>query len=294
MAFRVSPHWLKTGGAAVAGIATLLIGHHLLLPPTLTPVAMLTTPIPAFSPINTADLTWVAMANPPEGIITQTNENLLTTLVPTVALPAGSTIPAGVLGNAAQSTALRAGEIPWMVPVSGPIATYMQLAERVSVWATAVGSATPTEIATGVRVVGLYSSTGVAINPSAVSTTPPGTIALAVPQQDYATLAALSGPTVEPNATTKAFTLMVGGTPTSLPSFGISGGGSGAGTPLGHSSSSTAPSSSTSHSRTSLHAHTVTPATGATKIPSRSHAIARAGASGPSRTSKHFPTSAPS
>lgn len=241
-----SSHRLKLVITFLVGIVVLFASHQVMLPPNLIPVAVLTASVPAQTAIPATDIQWVATDHPPSSVLTQSQSNLLATLVPNQALPAGASIPIATLVPPGTATTLNAGEIPWSVTVSGAAATYFSLGSRVSVWAPLGSSASPVLIAEGVRVIGMYNSAGTTVSPTPGDlATAPSTLSLAVPQADLQTFLGLTSPTVEPDSNAPHFVLNEGGTIASTSGSTGSAGAPGmtASGVSGQSSGGTAPSS---------------------------------------------------
>lgn len=202
-------YWLKVGLTAVAAAATLAGGRMWVAPPALTPVAVLTRPVPALAPITAADVTWRGLADPPPGLLTRSR--FRPGWLAARSLPAGTVLTAADVAAAQAVVALRPDEVRWVVSVT-PGSGLVTPGERVDVW-TAPGGlngapsaggnpASPVPLATGVRVVGVYTAQGqpVAANSggsgslAAASTGPTtavGLVALAVPRPALTALMAV-------------------------------------------------------------------------------------------------------
>jgi len=258
-----SSHRLKIVITLLVGVIVLFASHQVMLPPNLVPVAILTATVPAQTAIPASDIQWVNTDNPPSSVLTQSQSDLLATLVPNQALPAGASIPIASLVPPGTATTLSPGEIPWSVTVSGAAATYFTLGGRVSIWAPLGSSASPVLVAEGVRIIGMYNSAGTTVSPTpGDAATAPNSLSLAIPQADLQTFLGLSTPTVEPDSTVAHFTLDEGGTP----NLSSSTSGTTSTVPVG---SGTSLSSSPSSVGTSPSSHGVKPGTSANSIPSR-------------------------
>lgn len=210
--FLGTTHRLKVVVTILTGIVVLAASHQVLLPPNLVPVAVLKAAVPAQGAIPASDVVWMRVDAPPPTVLTQAQASLLNGQVVSQALPAGATIPVADLTAPTLTTQLRSGEVPWIVNVSGPLATYYTLGGRVSVWASPAQGSAPTEIAAGVRIVALNNSQGQPVTPTAgQASTAPSSVTLAVPLADLQTLLALTSVTLEPDSPQTHFLLMTGG-----------------------------------------------------------------------------------
>lgn len=160
----------KTGTAVLGGLVVLFVSHHALKPAPLVRVAWLTHAVAANQPIPSGDIRWVAAQNPPASLLVRAQAPLLRAMVTQAALPADSSIPLSDLLPPGSPNRPGSGEVPWAVTVSGPLADYLSIGGRVSIWAPSSTLGSLHQIATGVRVIGL--GTG----------SPPSSAVLAVPQ----------------------------------------------------------------------------------------------------------------
>jgi len=195
MARRLASHWIKVGVAGLAAAAAVAGARALTAPPPLTPVAVVQKPVAALAPITAADLRWVPMEHPPAGVITEAlwhGDPLAAQ-----ALPAGTVLTAVDLTTAAQAVGLKPGEVQYVVTIT-PASAVIRVGQRVDLWTLPGGASSngtntagaPTELAVGVRVIGLYtqnaqpvgaaSAGGGLLSPPTTSGTP-ALAALAVP-----------------------------------------------------------------------------------------------------------------
>lgn len=187
-------YWAKVGvAAAVSGAAAAVLWWGT-RPAPLQRVALLTAPVSAMAPLPARAIRWVRMAHPPAGALTAPG--------PWLNLAAGTSLPAGTILTAADLTppqiqGLGPGEVQWLVTVNSATSGLPTVGERVDVW-TVIG-AHYAPVAYGVRVIGLYTSSGAPL--TAASGQAPGLVALAVPERDIGALLAVTAPTlvVDPN-----------------------------------------------------------------------------------------------
>jgi hypothetical protein len=162
--------WQAAIALAVAFGATVTVSH-LATPPATETVAFLTASVPQGDTIPASAVTWQPVVTPPTGALTWP-ERPLGPVVATVPLYAGQALTPADFTPASQA-GLRPGEVAWLVPVSSAAASGLpNPGQRVDLWGafgsgSASGSspaAPPVLIATGVRVLGLYTSQGVPIS----------------------------------------------------------------------------------------------------------------------------------
>lgn len=192
-------YWMKVGIAAVLAIAAggLLVG--LTRPPVLSSVPVLTQSVNAMHPVPRSAVRWVAVKTPPPGALSR--QAHWQVLVASQHLAPG-TILTNTDFTAGQVDGLHPGEVQWLAPVSAAGSGLATIGQRVDVWSDVKGAFQL--VATGVRVVGLYSSNGNAISASnngSGSSSSTGMVALAVPQKDIGTFLDVSTPylVVDPN-----------------------------------------------------------------------------------------------
>lgn len=160
MVRRINMHWVKVGLTGLGALAAVGAAAELVKPPPLTPVAVLTQPIAALDPVTRHDIAWVKMEHPPAGTITAWAGNPLAahTLTP------GAVLNRADFTSIGQAFGLKPDEVRYVVPIKLESAI-VHVGQRVEVWSvpTAAGGSglrTPQELATGVRVIGLYASNG--------------------------------------------------------------------------------------------------------------------------------------
>lgn len=192
--------WLKVGASVLVagGTAGALIDTT--RPPALHSVAVLTTRVSAMHAIPAMGVHWTAVASPPPHAIT--SASALTGLVAQHNLGPGTMLVMGDF-TAPQVNHLKSGEVQWLVSVSAAASGLPTISQRVDVWSGTQGSYQ--EVAHGVRVVGLYTSSGKSVgSASHVSSgnSGSGLVALAVPTTALASLLNVTSPTlvVDPNA----------------------------------------------------------------------------------------------
>ncbi len=239
---RFSTHWLKVSLTGLGAIAAVGAAVAWVKPPPLTPVAVLTHPMAALGPVTAADIRWIPMEHPPHGTITAWAGDP----VAAQALPAGTVLTQADLTTVSQAVGLKAQEIRYVVTVTAASAVIAP-GERVDVWSLPTsggnaGGSTPTELALGVRVLGLYSAQGVPVgttpasggllNTGSTQQAAPALAALAIPQGALpAIIAANPGQTVlllqDPSQSRFALmTAPTGSTPATVAPSGSSTGGS--------------------------------------------------------------------
>ena len=189
-------YWLKLGTAALvataAGTALVLFTR----PPRLTSVAVLTETVPAMQAIPPQAVHWTRVASPPPDAVTPNVS--WGALVASQALPPGTILTTGDFA-APQANGLHPGEVQWLVPVSAASSGLAAIGQRVDVWNNQGG--TFQVVAYGVRVIGLYSSSGTPLSTASSAGSGPGMVALAVPSTAMGTLLDVTSPylVVDPN-----------------------------------------------------------------------------------------------
>lgn len=183
---RRRPFRWRTGVAILGGLAIFGMTHAVLVPAPYVRVAELTQAVPAQRPIPARDVRWMVAEHPPASVLTEAHRSLLQVMVTQVALPAGASIPFSALVPPGATNQLRAGEVPWAVSLGGPLANYLSIGGRVSIWAASDSNSALQRIASGARVINL--GTG----------SPPTVAVLAVPQAALARLLTLTTVTLEP------------------------------------------------------------------------------------------------
>ena len=166
---RLNTHWLKVGLTGIGAIAAVGAAAAWVKPPSLTPVAVLTHATAVLSPVTRADIRWVPMEHPPQGTITGWAGDPLAAQ----ALLAGTVLTQADFTTASQAVGLKAGEVRYVVAIT-PASAVITPGERVDIWSLPTngggsGTATPTELALGVRVLGLYTAQGVPVGMTPVS-----------------------------------------------------------------------------------------------------------------------------
>lgn len=205
--------YLQIVAALAVAIGAGLFVHSLASPPPTVFVPFVVAPVAAGQRIAAADVSWRPVEHPPATALrspqTPVGQRARYPLV------IGQALSAQDLGGIAP-TALKAGEVMWMASVGSAAASGLPaIGQRVDVWAgIASGSnavSAPTLMATGVRVVGLFSAAGTPVGAAGAGSAPLsgtatgsaiGIIGLAVPFHALATLLAIQGVTfvVDPSA----------------------------------------------------------------------------------------------
>lgn len=218
----IAPRTLRLVASAAGGLILLGIAHRLVMPPHLTTVVVTSQAVAAGSPVTQTHT--ITVLNPPATWLTHAPTGMIAThaLTPNQPLtPADLTTPAQFIG-------LKPGEVQWLVPVSGAASGLARPGERVDVWqmpntgnanttTTSASALFAREWASGVRVIGIYSSSGQPI--TANSSTSIGLVGLAVPRSDIGILSFLANPTLIVDPYTHHFTLLSASlaTPTTPP-----------------------------------------------------------------------------
>lgn len=204
----VNAQWIKVGLSGAGAVMAVLVATQLVKPPPLTPVAVLNQSVSALAPVTIKAITWVPMEHPPAGTVTAWAGDPLVS----AALTAGTVLTQADFSSAAQAVALKSGEVRYVVAVT-PASAVVSVGQRVDLWSTgstngSQNGTAPQELAQGVRVIGLFTSSG---TPIGVATTASGGLlsggsssaaaapalaALAVPQSAMAALM-----TADPNQT---------------------------------------------------------------------------------------------
>lgn len=194
---RVNFHWIKVALTGLGAVGALGAAAAVVKPPPLTPVAVLKTAVTAYSAVTASQITWVKMEHPPHGTVTAWVGDPLAAR----ALPAGTVLTQSDFTHGGAALGLTASEVRAVFPITAASAA-VPLGTRVDVWSepttSGSGAATPQLLATGVRVIGLYTSAGAPVGATASSggllsggsSTPaaPGLVALAVPASALPTL----------------------------------------------------------------------------------------------------------
>jgi len=189
---------LKLVVGVIGGIALLGIAHEMTVPPKLHTVLVLKSAITPGQPISAADFTTMKTLNAWPGALT----TVPTGMVAKTALPAGTPLLDSVLTPTWAFNGLKPGEALWTVAVTPATSGLVQPGDRVQVWSapTSGGSSSsallaPTLWATGVRVVGIYSSGGTPVTTTgSTSNGAIGLVTLAVPDRDLSVLLSLANP----------------------------------------------------------------------------------------------------
>lgn len=192
-------YWMKVGLAAGIAVAAGAVLVGLSRPPVLTSVPVLTQSVNAMHSVPHSAIRWVAVKTPPPGALGR--QAHWQVLVASQHLAPG-TILTNTDFTAGQVDSLHPGEVQWLAPVSAAGSGLATIGQRVDVWSAVKGAFQL--VATGVRVVGLYSSNGNAVSTShsgSGSASSTGMVALAVPQTDMSTFLDISTPylVVDPN-----------------------------------------------------------------------------------------------
>jgi hypothetical protein len=232
MALHINTHWMKAGLSGLGAVMAVGVATQLVKPPPLTPVAVLTRSVPALAPVTRQDITWVRMEHPPTGTVTAWAGDPLAAS----ALTAGTVLTQADFSSAAQAVGLKSGDVRYVVGIT-PASAVVSVGQRVDLWSVASAGTqngtAPQELASGVRVIGLFTSSGAPIGASSASSggllggtssgasTVPALAALAVPECAMSTLmAADPSQTVllvqDPSQTT--FGLITGGSTATTPS----------------------------------------------------------------------------
>lgn len=202
---------LKIAGGFLGGLALVGLAHQLTIPPHLHTVWVLKTPLTAGQTVTSQNVTTIktltgwpgAFSTVPTGMVAKT------ALAPgTPLLQNDFTTPVAFRG-------LKPGQAVWTIPVSGVSSGLVQVGDRVQVWSdpqsTPQGSQSASTgfahlWATGVRVIGIYSSSG---TPLSNNQTAIGMVSLAVPDQDLSLLMTIANPTLVQDPYQTTFHLVV-------------------------------------------------------------------------------------
>lgn len=201
MALHVNAHWIKAGLSGLGAVVAVGVATQLVKPPPLTPVAVLNRSVQALAPVTSQDVTWVRMENPPTGTVTAWAGDPLSAS----ALAVGTVLTQADFSSAAQAVGLKSGEVRYVVGIT-PASAVVLVGQRVDLWSVASAGTqngtAPQELASGVRVIGLFTSSGTPIGASSASSggllgssssgapAVPALAALAVPQYAMSTLMA--------------------------------------------------------------------------------------------------------
>ncbi|MCY0885326.1 MAG: SAF domain-containing protein [Firmicutes bacterium] len=179
------------------------------IPPARHTVLVLKAPVSAGEPVSPADVTTLTTLSAWPGALT----TVPTGQVARQALPADTPLLAADWTPAAAFHGLKPGEALWTVAVTPTSGALVQLGQRVEVWST--GPAGPRLWALGVRVVGLYSSSGTPLTTPGSSSlvgggssSAAGLVALAVPANDLPEFLALTNPLLVTATDQPHFTLV--------------------------------------------------------------------------------------
>lgn len=229
MAKTMNTRGIKIALTGLAAIAAMGATAYIAKPPPLTSVAVLKTSVAGLSPVTSQQITWVKMEHPPLGTITAWDGDPLTTH----ALAAGTVLTQADFTSTRQVSGLKHHEVQYLVSIT-PASAVIKVGQRVDVWSQppTQGStpSSPQELATGVRVMGLYTSTGLPVAGSTPSggllsssstNNTPALVALAVPSSHIAALIAANpqdSALLVNDPTKTQFTLTAGASTGSLPS----------------------------------------------------------------------------
>lgn len=192
-------YWLKVGAATVVALAAGSGLWVLTRPPALSKVAVVTTTIPAMHTVSPQAVHWVQVVSPPPQSITP--NMVWSNLVASQTLAPGTMLTSADF-TAPQANGLHSGEVQWLVPVSAAASGLPTVGQRVDVWSNQNGVFHP--VASGARVVGLFSSNGGPVGATS-STNPnptaPGMVSLAIPSGALGSLLDVASPylVVDPN-----------------------------------------------------------------------------------------------
>lgn len=219
--------FVQIAAALIVAIGAGIFVHSLAAPPPTVFVPFVTVPVAVGHRIAAADISWRPVEHPPATAL-QSPQNPVGQRA-RHALVVGQALAAQDLGGAAP-TALRTNEVMWMAPVASAAASGLPaIGQRVDVWSgiasSSNGVSAPVLMAAGVRVVGLFTSAGSPVAPTAATSSSAfgspagggaiGIIGLAVPFRDLATLLATQGLTFVVDPSAHHFHLTA---PTSVPS----------------------------------------------------------------------------
>lgn len=210
---RVPRRALRVVGGLLGGIILLEIAHHMVMPPARHQVLVLRVPLAAGTPITPTDVMTMTTASAWPGALSK----VPTGEVANTALAAGTPVLAADFVPAADYTGLKPGELLWTIPVTPTTGGLVRPGERVEVWST---NGVPHLWAVGVRVVGIYSSSGVPVTTVSSGgllgggSGAVGMVGLAVPAADMATFLGINDPVLVQAGSSMSFTLI---TPAPMP-----------------------------------------------------------------------------
>lgn len=196
--------WIAAMLAALVAIGAGLYVAHLSAPPPTVWVPFVTAPVPAGTPVTAADIQWRQVIQPPATAFEAPASPV--GLYATHALAPGEALAQSDVG-AARQVGAKPGEVTWYATIASASASGLAtVGSRVDVWAgigsNGSGGAIPQLLATGVRVLGLYTATGQPETPTTTSggsSLTPSTstagelVALAVPAADMPIFLAAQG-----------------------------------------------------------------------------------------------------
>lgn len=189
-------HGIKVGLAVLAAAGTGGALWTITRPPQMTPVAVLTKAVAPMRPVPVTAVHWMQVVDPPPQAITR--HTVFGSWVAGQRLAPGTVLTTRDF-TLPQSQGLHAGEVQWLVPVSAATSGLPTLDQRVDVWSKQNG--TYHLVASGVRVIGLFTAGGGPINGASSSSAAPGLVGLAVPSAAIGPLLNVPAPAlvVDPN-----------------------------------------------------------------------------------------------
>lgn len=206
---RVPGRVIKLAAGFLGGLVLLDVAHQMTIPPARHTVLVLKDPLSAGEPISSDDVTALTTFSVWPGAL----QSVPVGQVARTALPAGTPLLAADFTSAASFDGLKPGESLWTLAVTPTTGALVQPGQRVEVWST--GTAGPQLWAMGVRVVGIYSSSGTPITTgtggglvSGQSNSAAGMVGLAVPSYDLPRFLALTSPLLVEATNQPHFTLV--------------------------------------------------------------------------------------
>ncbi len=197
------------------GLVLLGIAHAITLPPHPHTVWVLKTAVSPGTPITSQNVAPLKTLSAwPHALTT-----LPTGWVAKTALAPGQPLLASSLTPAAGFRGLKAGEAVWTIPVSAVGSGMVHPGDRVEVWSDPQSQPTSgntastgfaSEWATGVRVLGVYSSSGTPVSGQSAI----GIVTLAVPNSALSILLTIANPALVIDPASHQFALAVSTAPT--------------------------------------------------------------------------------
>ncbi|WP_053958136.1 SAF domain-containing protein [Sulfobacillus thermosulfidooxidans] len=201
----------KVAAGFLGGFALLGIAHQLTIPPHLHTVWILKTSLTPGQPLTAQDVTGIKTLNPWPNALS----SIPTGWVAKRSLAPGTPLLRTDFTTMVAFRGLKPGQAMWTIPVSGVSSGLVQVGDRVQVWSdpqsTPQGSQSASTgfahlWATGVRVMGIYSSSG---TPLSNNQTAIGMVSLAVPDRDLSLLMTIANPTLVQDPYQTHFRLVV-------------------------------------------------------------------------------------